>query len=450
MRLSLLRYGRKRIDYTELQYPLRWNNWWQTKRHQVVFNYDYVQRLQQKGITVHQLEDVLKYPVLPDMPSFPDVNPTADDPVRAPFVRTEEHPLYHPEPAYTFSDRSKFPIKYELNHALSLTKTTVFVEDLPVRIKAAVPTAPILEEQDQLIQDVICETFMFDATQRKLPRLVAVPHIGWTPVVDQMNRPLPYPTPKYSWQRRVKPDYGIPVHRRLQNLTRGLLRYCEGLSPAHPALLERQILEGNQIRQLFRRHGKLVQIYVPIPFLVTDPNPLAPFLTPDQVRDTRDSMLPDLSPLNCFTAIWPKHIYRDQNNFPVKETTHSAPHVHLAFAFESLREHYWSAEVYAARSLTMAFALALGQARLKYGHDFEGELPEPIAVQFVKTNGFRTTFSAFQLNTLDLSNDEGVKNVFWHAPRQDFFTQCEYKDALPTLQGYNPEVFNTLLAMYMQ
>ncbi|TRY73787.1 hypothetical protein TCAL_01941 [Tigriopus californicus] len=450
MRLTWLCYGRKRINYTELQYPMRWNNWWQVQRHQTVFNYNYVQRLQEKGITVHAPEDVLKYPVMPEMPAFPDVDAAAHDPVRSPFDQPSEHPLYHPEPAYTFKDRSRFPAQQELHHALSLTKSMVCAEGLPARVQAATPVAPVFDEQDRRIQDVIRESFMFDATQKKLPRLVAVPHIGWTPVVDQMNRPLPYPTDKVSWQRRVKADYGIPMLRRLENLTRGLIRHCEGLAPAYPNLLDRQVLERNSIRQLYRRHGKLVQIYVSIPFMVTDPQPLPPFLTPDQVQDTRDSNLPDLHPMNCFAAIWPKHIYRDQNNFPVKESTHSAPHVHLAFAFESLRECYWSPQVYAARSLTMAFALALGQARMKYGPEFVGELPEPVAVQFVKTNGFRTTFSAFQLNTLDLENDEGVKNVFWHAPRQDFFTQCEYAQALPIFRGYNPEVFKTLIGMYLQ
>jgi hypothetical protein len=56
-----------------------------------------------------------------------------------------------------------------------------------------------------------------------------------------------------------------------------------------------------------------------------------------------------------------------------------------------------------------------------------------------------------QLNTVDLSGADGIKNVFWHRPElEELFTTCSYVKAVPTLTGYNPEVFDKLMSMYLQ
>ena len=93
--------------------------------------------------------------------------------------------------------------------------------------------------------------------------------------------------------------------------------------------------------------------------------------------------------------------------------------------------------------------LISAQARLKYGPNFIGELPEPIAIHFVNTNGSKFHFSVFQLNTLDLNSD--IKNIFWHQPQMEkLFDTCEYVNAVPTIEGYNHLIFNKLLGIYLQ
>ena len=48
-----------------------------------------------------------------------------------------------------------------------------------------------------------------------------------------------------------------------------------------------------------------------------------------------------------------------------------------------------------------AFAAAVGQARLLYGSSVEGQLPKPVVVNSVSTNGVWWEMGSFQLNTLD-------------------------------------------------
>ena len=104
-----------------------------------------------------------------------------------------------------------------------------------------------------------------------------------------------------------------------------------------------------------------------------------------------------------------------------------------------------------ARALTLGFLCALSQARLVYGNDVKGELQEPVTVHFVSTDGCNFHFSVFQLNTLELEEPGGKKNIFWHEENMSrLYDVCSYVGAIPTLTGYNPEVFSKFSTMYLQ
>ena len=101
---------------------------------------------------------------------------------------------------------------------------------------------------------------------------------------------------------------------------------------------------------------------------------------------------------------------------------HPAPHAVLGVGWERAQYPWWGHDYFASRSLVQSFMLALGQARfvliesrrkvssffhtclaifLRLLHGDEavakmGELEQPIAVQFVFTNGQKYYFSAFQ------------------------------------------------------
>ena len=108
-------------------------------------------------------------------------------------------------------------------------------------------------------------------------------------------------------------------------------------------------------------------------------------------------------------------------------------------------------ESYHSRALTLGFLSALGQARLIYGKDVKGELSQPVTVHFVSTDGCNFHFSVFQLNTLDLEEPGGKKNIFWHEEDMTrLYDVCEYVSARPTLKGFNPEIFAKFFAMYSQ
>ena len=131
---------------------------------------------------------------------------------------------------------------------------------------------------------------------------------------------------------------------------------------------------------------------------------------------------------------------------------HSAPHAHIGVDLYNANEpEGWKDEAYQSRALCMSFSQAVGEARLRFGSDIKGRLPEPVTTQFISTNGKAFYFCAFQLNTLDLDDVDGVKNIVWMSQeRQDLYEVCDYVLAMPTLEGYNPNIFKTIAAMYLQ
>lgn len=105
---------------------------------------------------------------------------------------------------------------------------------------------------------------------------------------------------------------------------------------------------------------------------------------------------------------------------------------------------------YHGHGLVKGFLLALGQAKLTFGPDVKGVLPSPVTVNFVHTDGKKFHFSAFQLNTLDLDNPEGVKNIYWCDKRlDDMYGTLGYVKAVPTLEDYNPHVLRKFAALYL-
>ena len=72
----------------------------------------------------------------------------------------------------------------------------------------------VCQNQDDIITGLIKDTFLYDATQKKLQQSYATPYIGWHPVNDRMTTKMHYDVTAMSWGRKAKREYGIPSHRK--------------------------------------------------------------------------------------------------------------------------------------------------------------------------------------------------------------------------------------------
>ena len=140
--------------------------------------------------------------------------------------------------------------------------------------------------------------------------------------------------------------------------------------------------------------------------------------------------------------------FRHEDHFPISSADHTTPNIIMAVQHHNRREPSWADEDFKGRSILAQYAMCLGQARLLYGPDVK-DLPKPISVTMVSCTPLKYHLSAFQLNTLDLSGPK--KNIWWEEEEvMDIAETAAYVRALPTLDGYNPDVFRKMAAMYLQ
>lgn len=77
------------------------------------------------------------------------------------------------------------------------------------------------------------------------------------------------------------------------------------------------------------------------------------------------------------------------------------------------------------------------------------DLPEPLTINAIQTDSRNFSYGCLQLHSLNLDGDNAAaKNVAWLQQPQSLFVKCDYVDGKPVLEGYNPQVFETLMAVY--
>lgn len=101
-----------------------------------------------------------------------------------------------------------------------------------------------------------------------------------------------------------------------------------------------------------------------------------------------------------------------------------------------------------ARNMLKAFTAAASCAQKRFGDKIK-DLPEPISIQCIETDGENFHFSTYQLNTLNLNGTEGLKNYWWSSKRIKLFDEIDYTNGTSQLEGYNPEVFKRMYAFYI-
>ncbi len=148
------------------------------------------------GTSEEELEEYMK--VSPELQKFEDIT---------------EHPFYHSTPCKIFNKVSRLIMTAGLDQAKVFTNSVELEKGLPKKLEAS-NSQNLLPNLDVLTRNILYETHISDATQKKLPRNVAVPNINWNPVRDRMHRSLPYPDGDFSWGRSVRLEYGIPKSRK--------------------------------------------------------------------------------------------------------------------------------------------------------------------------------------------------------------------------------------------
>lgn len=324
-------------------------------------------------------------------------------------------PLWKGQPCYLFHQRTN--ALEGVKQVLWLTKTKL-IEGLPPRLLLlAQDSANLIPDQDERVQNAIKHARFWDTTEPK-------------PSQDRYSKIL------------------------LQNL----LHLCASLQPTHPALGRRLLSEKYSLAATWNRGKDLFQIRGRNGLLSTSMDPLSALAEAEQVEDTREHVLETFYPVSPTIDLQQVNVYHHERNCTGFREGYPFPHAHtLYFDDQKSPRCVLRPEQFQAKMVMFAFGNALARAHLQYGTEPKERLEHPVVVQVVGTNGRFFHFVVFQLNTTDLSEDTGVKNLVWMDKDLELYEYAKVRPIIKKkvvqvpagLAGYNPETFRKFLSLYL-
>uniref|UniRef100_V5IHR7 Large ribosomal subunit protein mL37 n=1 Tax=Ixodes ricinus TaxID=34613 RepID=V5IHR7_IXORI len=369
--------------------------------------------LLEKGVAIHDALDV------------------ADDRERLePFELPEPHcvpnhqrndsqnPDWHDKAAYVLHNKTRL---LEGDRHMRLLTKTLRYEGLPESLMTAVEREPLTEEQARAAEEALLHAHLWDCTQVKLPKKLDISKPHWV-----------FPR-----------EYGVPVRRKVPMVLANFNRLCEKMTSSTPGVLERSLFRDIQARAcVHKADGNLLVFSAHVDSVLTSKEPLGAFSSPEEVKATADTELPDLYPAKYTLELESRNIYKMDELYPMPRTSgNQHPHtLHVTHPYD----YFWFPQQKLARAILASFTFAAARARQLYGADTVTP-PEPVAVQCTFSDVKSFGFLAYQLNTLDLREDNGIKNQVWVDGPHDLYGNCNHETGL---EGFSPVAFQRFLALY--
>ncbi|XP_053613684.1 large ribosomal subunit protein mL37 [Plodia interpunctella] len=343
-------------------------------------------------------------------------------PFETPAPLDETHPEYKDRPCYTL--KSNNLLLEGLSQAQILTKTVVAENRLPSRIEElAEVSAPKAVHEN--VKKAILSANIFDCEQKKLPK------------IKDPERPA------YNFPRIL----GITDKRRNQILTNRLVQIVERCNDTE-STLSRLVLNDIQSHTVFDKEDDLIQFQDISNILVTSNKPIS-YETESDIAFVE---IPDLYPIKHTITLPKEHFYDEYSKYPIQPSV-SMRHPHTTWLHINSTEvgniyetPPTPTQIY-GRALTHAFTVAAAYAKQLYGEEIK-DLPVPIYVNCIQTNGQKFHFGVFELKTLNLDGTEGTKNVWYCKNDMKMYDSSRYFSGLPVLENYNPKVYGYINALY--
>lgn len=344
-------------------------------------------------------------------------------------VPDTEQPDYHEETLYQLSNTVR--LSEGIQQACLLTKTQTF-DGLPTQIQELVGKASI-RNQDLLVQKAIMQSQVWDPMKESLPKHK-----------DLENLKYPF-----------KKEFGITKARSSNILLNNLIRLAQGLVGQYPSLLtDRKLIFNPTFETVYRYKEFQIRVSGEYECLMLGKRPLQPFGDEELVDQSVHHKIPDMFPILPTIDLLPFNRYNIREHGVLKDTVREGAASSPITLFRTVNVS-WKPEFKQAYNMMMCFAIAAQEARRIYGPDVK-TLPKPITVQNINMDWTTLNFLCFQLNTLNLQSDDGIKNFAWCDHDNRMFVKNYPKPWRPEemykhyrYTDYTPEVFEKFLAMFL-
>ncbi|KAG8436860.1 hypothetical protein GDO86_007808 [Hymenochirus boettgeri] len=240
-------------------------------------------------------------------------------------------------------------------------------------------------------------------------------------------------------------------------LLQGFLHLCRTQTSKFPALSQRSLVENCRLATSWRRESNIYHVRGINGFLLTSKSPLTPLASSCEIQATEHHKLESLYPISPAIDLQEVNVYEEQNDAGFRPGF-QFPHPHTVFLMDpcSTKARFLPDQL-RAKMIMLAFGSAVAKAKMLYGEDAK-VLQEPILVQSISTDGQLFHFLVFQLNTLDLTSEDGVKNLVWMEPDQPLYTSASLVPKIKRkvvevpagVCGFQSQTFMKFWAMYLQ
>ncbi|XP_028026523.1 39S ribosomal protein L37, mitochondrial [Bombyx mandarina] len=343
-------------------------------------------------------------------------------PYEQPLPLDKNHPNYKEKPCLTLNQDNV--LLEGLSQAQVLTKTIIAQDKLPPKIEelSRLPAPAAIHEN---VKKAILTANVFDCEQKKLPK------------IKDPQRPA------YNFRRIL----GITDSRRNQILTNKLLQLVEKTSDRE-VTQNKYVVNDVECTTIFEKEDDLLQFQDVSNILVTSAKPVQH----EVEKDIPFVEIPSLYPVKHTITMPHNHFYNNTSQYPFKQKV-QVKHPHttwLHFNRTEVKNIYGepvTQNQILGRSLTHAFNVASSYAKQMHGEDVK-DLPEPIFVNCIQTDGQLYHFGVLQLNTLNVDGNEGIKNVWYCKNNMKLYDSSRYFSGMPVLENYNNKVYGYINAFY--
>lgn len=348
-------------------------------------------------------------------PVYPQWERDYKDPRHYKAPLTHEMPLYKEKPCYVYNQRTS--ALEGVRQALWLTKTKLISGLPPQLLSLAENPANQIPDQDERVQNAIKHARFWDTTEERPGK------------------------EKYS-----------------NTLLHNLLHLCATLQSSHPAIGRRILAEKYSLAATWKRGEDMFQVRGQNGLLHNCMDPLPEVSGKQEVSETADHILEAFYPVSPTIDLQKVHVYKEEVNCSGFRDGYPYPHAHTLYFVEGADVRCkLLPEQFRAKMVMFTFGNALARAHKLYGTQHQRVLDRPITVQAVGTNGRIFQFLVFQLNTTDLSGDDGIKNQVWLDEDVELYDFAKVRPLIKKKQvkvpagltGYKPETFSKFLALYL-
>ncbi|XP_031566388.1 39S ribosomal protein L37, mitochondrial-like [Actinia tenebrosa] len=233
----------------------------------------------------------------------------------------------------------------------------------------------------------------------------------------------------YEGERSTKTTCALP-------LMLNMMKVVWSEANSFPGLNDMSLSHKPHVSAVWKRHDDAIQVSGNLGYLLSSKTLLSPYVPADSLKETEEIKLESL---DLIAPVF--NLLRVASNCETDTGFYDGtpyPHAHTLVLVNT--ENKWSTRERCAQGLMFTFGRLVNQATNLHGNQMGKILKEPLTAQCVVSDGYKLSFIIYQLNTLDFSSDEGVKNIAWVLPGMKMYEKALLEEVIPESGQYETKV----------